>query len=136
MSFRVQRSRFSKPGIPSGAVYVGRPSQWGNPAIIGEYYRSSGGAAVLVENNYLAVDIFYDHCKHLASNQPEQFFAWIFPLIDKNLCCWCKPTDVCHADVLLFLSKIVKSVAGLEDRFTRISEGVKDWPPLSDFIKI
>lgn len=136
MAFRVQRSRFSKPGIPPGAVYVGRPSQWGNPAKIGEFYLVPGGTPVLVENNFLAVDLFYEYCKRLALEDPKRFFDWIFPLIDKNLCCWCGSSDVCHADVLLYLSKVVKEVVDQEDRLTRISEGVKNWPNLSDFIKI
>lgn len=136
MAVRFQRSRQFKPGIPAGAVYVGRPSQWGNPAKMGEFYLVPGGRPIMVNSRFIAVDLFYLYCRNFAQTDPKGFFDWIFPLIDKNLCCWCALNEPCHADVLLFLSRKIKNVVGLEDRFTRLSEGAKDWPPLSDFVKI
>jgi len=136
MAFRVQRSRQVRPGIPSGAVYVGRPSQWGNQAKVGEYYLIPGGTSILVKNNFLAVDLFYQYCQKFAQEDPKGFFDWLFPLIDKNLCCWCGLNDICHADVLLFVTRKVKEVVCLEDKFTRLSEGAKNWPSLSAFVKI
>lgn len=135
MAFRVQRNRRSKPGIPPGAVYVGRPSQWGNPAKIGEYYRLPGACPVLVSNNYLAVDLFYQYCKRFALEEPERFLRWVYPLIEKNLCCWCSLGEVCHADVLLFIVRSVKPVFLQVDQVGELLKIVEKWPPLSDFIR-
>lgn len=136
MASRVQRSRNVKPGIPSGAVYVGRPSQWGNPAKIGEYFKPSGEPSVLVENNYVAVDLFYQYCKRFAIERPLEFYNWVFPLFDKNLCCWCGLREVCHADVLLFIARKIKELSVFPDAVERIPAAVERWPALSDFIKI
>lgn len=73
-------------GVPEGAVYVGRPSMWGNPFQIG---RDGDRAEVI-----------------------RKFTAWflespltyqLHQLRGKDLVCWCAP-EACHADVLLKLA--------------------------------
>jgi hypothetical protein len=68
-------------------VYVGRPSKWGNPFVIGA--DGSREEVVLKYYNYLMA-------------HPE-LSGQLHELKDKNLVCWCKPL-ACHADVLLTLA--------------------------------
>lgn len=69
--------------IPSDAIYVGRPSKWGNPYIIGVH-----GDRREVVNEY------EDHLfrSGLINNINE--------LTGKDLVCYCSP-QLCHADILL-----------------------------------
>lgn len=70
--------------VPRGAVYVGRPSKWGNPFTMrGE----SDRARVIAEfRQYLL-------------NSPE-LLKQLGELKGKDLVCWCAP-KACHADVLV-----------------------------------
>ena len=72
-------------GIPLGAVYVGRPTEWGNPYRIGG--AMSRGLAVY---KYL----------QLVKRDPEMMERAKAVLRGKDLVCWCAPKP-CHADVLL-----------------------------------
>jgi hypothetical protein len=85
---RLQRSRKKGARTRTGAVYVGRPSKWGNPFVVGPRlpaveavarYRS----ALLDGKLTFTVD---DVRRELAG---------------KDLTCWCKPGAPCHADLLL-----------------------------------
>lgn len=66
--------------IPDGAVYVGRPSPWGNPFEIGKRFTREEAI--------------------------ERFRVETLPKLDltqlrgKHLICWCSPKP-CHADLLL-----------------------------------
>ena len=72
--------------IPPGAVYVGRPTKWGNPFPIGpEYTREE------------AVACYRDHVHE------SGLIEDIGELTGKDLVCWCYPL-VCHAQVLLELA--------------------------------
>lgn len=73
--------------LPDGAVYVGRPSKWGNPYKAGRDGTREEVIA-LYEANLLA-DPF------LMSQLDE--------LRGRDLVCWCAPLR-CHADVLLRLA--------------------------------
>jgi predicted amidohydrolase len=68
-------------------VYVGRPSKWGNPFIIGR-----DGTRDDVIAKYQAWIV----------RQPE-LIAALHELHGKDLICWCAP-EPCHADVLLDLA--------------------------------
>lgn len=72
---------------PADAVYVGRPSDWGNPYFIGHH----GSREECVEK-------FREHIK-----QNRSLMARIGELKGKNLVCWCAP-KACHGDVLLELA--------------------------------
>src|ERR671910_1566768 len=82
---RLQLSR--KPGWrkPSEAVVVSRPSRWGNPYPVATFGRDQ---AVALFRRYLA-----DH--------PELVEAARQELAGKDLACWCKPGELCHADIWL-----------------------------------
>ena len=86
---RIQRKRTKGWKMPPDTVYVGRPTKWGNPYkvhdppyletildVIGEYRR------------WLCVQLFRD---------PH----FLDPLRGKDLACWCRLDQPCHADVLL-----------------------------------
>ena len=73
--------------IPSGAVYVGRPSKWGNPFKIGE----DGTREQVIEAYRLWI---------LRGNPLKDKLS---ELKGKDLVCWCAPKP-CHADVLLELA--------------------------------
>ena len=74
-----------RAGVPEGAVYVGRPSRFGNPYVIGRH----GDRAAVVARFEAA----------LLAN-PELLAAAKTELRGKDLVCWCAP-EACHADVLL-----------------------------------
>jgi len=129
MNKRTQRSRQITPGIPAGSVYVGRPSQWGNPAKIGEWFKNH-----FVNSRYVAVSMFYDHCKALAEAEPETFADWLRPLIGRDLCCWCPVGEPCHGDILLALCRHLEPILNDPDFRTLIPESVQTWPEISCII--
>lgn len=68
-------------------VYVGRPSKWGNPFVIG---RDGTRDDVIAK------------CRTWIMRQPA-LLAALDELRGKDLVCWCAP-EPCHADVLLDLA--------------------------------
>jgi len=72
--------------IPKGAVYVGRPSKWGNPAVLGKDTKIRE-EAIEMYRRWLKVK--------LAVKELD-----ISELTGKDLVCWCAPLP-CHAGVLL-----------------------------------
>lgn len=75
------------PNVPRDAIYVGRPSIFGNPFIIGKH----GTRSEVIEKYRL----YLLSKKHLL----EQLTI----LTGKDLVCWCAPQP-CHADILLKLA--------------------------------
>ena len=71
--------------IPEGAVYVGRPSPWGNPYKVSR--NKTREQAIREFQTYAELKDFYEE-------------HWLEPLRGKDLVCWCSPGP-CHADVLL-----------------------------------
>ena len=86
---RIQRSRKHKQVSPNGLpiVYVGRPSLFGNPFKVGE----DGTIDECLEN-------YREHITGLLEYEAKR------KLKGKNLSCWCKLGDPCHADILLKLA--------------------------------
>ncbi len=93
--------------MPAWAIYVGRPTRWGNEFAV--------GAGVTQQE---AVDRYV---VHLASyfgwverEITKAFYPlpvvstelsdWVKPLRGKDLACWCPLGTPCHADVLLELA--------------------------------
>lgn len=76
------------PNCPKDAVYVGRPSKWGNPYIITT--ERTREECVTMYEKYIKLCII----RNLLD---------ISELKGKDLCCWCKPAQ-CHADILLELA--------------------------------
>lgn len=105
--------------MPPNTVYVGRPGKFGNPFIVGDYVqigkgRGWGGFAwlktvsefaspafTLVRDNAHAVELYRRYRDVYPLTESEQT-----ELRGKDLACWCKPGEPCHADVLIELTKI------------------------------
>lgn len=75
-------------GIPAGAIYIGRPSKWGNPFVIGK----DGSRE----------DVIHKYCEYLASSG---LIDHVKELRGKDLVCWCSP-QACHGDVLVVLANL------------------------------
>lgn len=84
--------------MPKGAVYVGRPSRWGNeftPEMLDLFDRPLGMVRVL-DLYRLATLRFLDE------GPPDVVEAWLAPLRDASaLVCWCPVDKPCHADLLI-----------------------------------
>lgn len=98
---RLQRRRTSGYQMPQGAVYVGRPTNYGNRYKAGEEIEHVDGTTVLVSDASHAVQLF----REWLDWQFAHFSTWRPSLVSelggKDLVCWCKPGAPCHADVLL-----------------------------------
>lgn len=86
MPQRIQRKRSKRWRMPLLAVYVGRPTRWGNPYSVQQYGRTG------------AVEHFRLHVARLAPAERE---ALLRPLRGKDLACLCALDEACHADVWL-----------------------------------
>ena len=123
MPERVQRKRTKGWTMPANTIYVGRPTRWGNPfsaqpwldlAESIEIYRlavqgvwNSKHLRNLTDEEFQATHAAWRHWRHrLGTGHPIEL-AWS-ELAGKNLACWCKPDDPCHADVLLELANRVE----------------------------
>jgi hypothetical protein len=96
---RLQRRRTRGWRLPEGAVYVGRPTRWGNeftPAMEDVFGRPLGLDRA-IELYRLAILRFVD------DGPPADVEAWLAPLRGRDLVCWCPPDRPCHADFLLEL---------------------------------
>ena len=118
---RIQRRRVKGWRMPDGAVYVGRPTRWGNPARI-ERYGSQfwipyyGDEEVyeldhtpnkfdtMREARAEAVTLFTDAMANFEADSGPWYGDFIRPLKGLDLACWCPLDQPCHADVLLKLA--------------------------------
>lgn len=94
MPSRLQRKRTRGYRAPPGAVYVGRPTVFGNP------FRTvliSREQCVAAFRSWLADDS--GRLGH--EEQRRRLLERLSELRGKDLMCWCRPGDACHADVLL-----------------------------------
>lgn len=93
MPKRIQRRRTKGWRMPPNTVYVGRPSKYCNPFRRGEVFQVGGA---LMDDPVLAFRV-------LTTNEA----AWPYrkeakaDLRGKDLACWCRLDQECHADVLL-----------------------------------
>ena len=71
--------------IPHDAVYIGRPSKWGNPFVIGK-----DGTREQVVAKY----------RQWILSRPEMVASAKRELAGKDLVCFCAPR-ACHGDILL-----------------------------------
>jgi hypothetical protein len=83
MAVRIQRKRVKGWKMPENTVYVGRPSMWANP--------------FTVENTGRIPAVYRFACE-VAPLMPVE------ELRGKDLACWCRLDQECHADVLLELA--------------------------------
>ena len=84
---------------PADAVYVGRPTKWGNPYPVEKFGRAE------------AIDMYRALFERHEQGKKTEFpVPSITELRGKDLACWCPLTDAggervpCHADVLIELA--------------------------------
>jgi hypothetical protein len=124
MAARIQRRRTKGWRKPENAVYVGRPTLYGNPFQVA---RVAGGIWVVYidaapgvtgrtvatvsterEARQTAVDEFRAMLRTPGGAEQAEFFA--LQLHGQDLMCWCPIDMPCHADVLLELASHVTTV--------------------------
>ena len=122
MPERIQRKRTKGWQMPEGAIYVGRPSKWGNPWRIvrdGKWHRvqhisddrTAGSFVVPEYARRTATRAFYHDL--IQGRLPFSEDDIERDLSGRHLACWCPPAVLlpgggrdwlgmqCHADVLL-----------------------------------
>ncbi len=114
----IQRKRTRGWRMPEGAVYVGRPTKWGNPFDVAkygrekalEYYRAflTGEYLPEIRGDYRKAEKMFYGKAPMALCVGELAVIW---LRGKDLACWCVdwdgtgvPPGVCHAEILLQLA--------------------------------
>jgi len=101
MPKRIQRKRTKGWRMPAGAVYVGRPSKWGNPFTGPDAFECYKAIVTqpLTAINALAWEQAGGDLSilHAIASQGVR----LAKLMGKDLACWCPLDKPCHADVLL-----------------------------------
>lgn len=98
MPQRIQRKRTKGWRKPDGAIIVSRPSEYGNPFVVGMEYNEG---EYLCDTAQEAVELYERMLARFKRSMPSAFEEWIAPLRGHDLCCYCKAGEPCHADVLL-----------------------------------
>ncbi|MTK12670.1 MAG: DUF4326 domain-containing protein [Clostridiaceae bacterium] len=123
MPVRIQRKRVKGWEMPESAIYVGRPTKWGNPFRVGQISRPVPRPEITHDIIICAAN--GSRMKHFippielapfprpltAEDMLEQYRAHILAALGletirvklggKDLACWCRPDQPCHAEVLL-----------------------------------
>ncbi len=84
-------NRLSGPVAPADAVYIGRPSKWGNPYVIGKH--GTREEVIARYRQWLVL-------------QPALYATIRAELAGRDLVCFCHPLP-CHGDVLLEIANAV-----------------------------
>jgi hypothetical protein len=99
--------------MPEGGLYVGRPSQWGNPWRIKSAARSHAVSHEPVTGRARGVVGTYDTVEEAAARAVQEYREYLAgqtelwlhgrlqPLYGKILLCWCPLGQECHVDVLI-----------------------------------
>lgn len=110
---RIQRRRTKGWRMPEDAVYVGRPTKWGNPIKWTDYPKHVVPGAW--DGDYEPVRVSdaerrrwavtdFDSVARLGIGAFENYPSYgciIAELAGKDLACWCPEGQPCHADILL-----------------------------------
>ena len=105
MPKRIQRKRTRGWKMPMNTIYVGRRTIWGNPFKAND--KEWGGE--MLKPATLAV-MFEIYAKEFQRDEPRIYREWLKPLRGRDLACWCKPSEPCHADVLLELANPARKI--------------------------
>lgn len=113
MSVRIQRRRTKGWRMPEGAIYVGRPSPWGNHWEIVRQPRTAWnhetpfGVWAVEDGMRVTLGSFVneERARYWAvQGFRRDFDGDVEPLRGHDLVCWCPLDQPCHADVLLELA--------------------------------
>lgn len=96
---RIQRKRTKGWKMPPDTISVTRPGKWGNPFVVGGHYISGIGKKGVIHSNEMAVSLY-----RVWVVDQLRIMECIEELRGKNLACFCKEGEPCHADVLLELA--------------------------------
>ena len=105
---RIQRKRAKGWRMPANAVYVGRPGRYGNPFHVGQEAPSHAQCVRLFQR-WLGGSLSDDEIRIRFAAPNAQWYiamragrrAAIASLRGRDLACWCRLDQPCHADVLL-----------------------------------
>lgn len=86
--------------MPANTVSVARPSRWGNPYVIGQSKEHIDGVTHSIHDAYIAVLLYREYMEYWLGRTP----TLLDQLRGKNLACFCRRDQPCHADVLLELA--------------------------------
>lgn len=112
MPERIQRKRTAGWKMPKNTVSVTRPGRWGNPFVVGGWFKVGPGAGRpgMIWCQALSEEYADSSFSKIESvEQSVEFYRLMlrrYPrdlsaLRGKNLMCWCAIGLPCHADVLL-----------------------------------
>jgi len=130
---RIQRKRTKGWRMPAEAIYVGRPSRWGNPFRVGDRFVNQGAwspprvpypetflpvgeraakngwgqpytrIVAVIQDRAQAVGLFRAFVRYENVGQWDPDELRL-SLTGHDLACWCPLDQPCHADVLLELA--------------------------------
>jgi hypothetical protein len=110
---RIQRKRKKGFKMPPNTVYVGRPSKWGNPFVVGEPmplselhelgYEVDGHVEAKEDVICMSAEEALKYYEKMILKSPY-LLNMLNELKGKNLACWCRPDEPCHAEILLKLA--------------------------------
>jgi hypothetical protein len=84
--------------MPADAIYVGRPTRWGNPYAIGAPHPDHGRP--MTRDDIIELyEALIDHAP--GATGPRAAGEIRAELAGRDLVCWCRADQRCHADVLL-----------------------------------
>lgn len=110
---RIQRKRTKGWTMPAGAVYVGRPTLWGNPFVCERVEEAVKAYRMHISMRMTQCFSMGPGKLQFASNLHPNTLHHAWPewakenlpsLRGKDLACWCALDKPCHADVLLELA--------------------------------
>jgi hypothetical protein len=118
---RIQRKRTKGWRMPDDAVYVGRPTAWGNPWVLGDLVTVDGigsdgqmvcstimltpAMAVECYRDLMVGRLSYEFTEHPTDRAyVDGWHEALGLLAGGDLACWCPLDQPCHADVLLELA--------------------------------
>ena len=84
-TMRIKRERTKGWKMPTNAIYVGRPTRYGNPYSLDDYDRTT------------AIDRYAKWLDDHLEKDP----SFLDALLGKDLACWCRMDQPCHADILI-----------------------------------
>jgi hypothetical protein len=129
---RFQRSRAPGWRAPDGAVFVGRGTEWGNPATVSD--RQRGGIywvrtgpddprPTRLTDRADAHALAVAHYRERLQQNPDFVTRIRRMLRGRDLMCWCSvPDDPCHADVLLCVANDM-TMEQVREANTRAAKG-------------
>ena len=103
MPKRIQRKRTKGWRMPKGALYVGRPTKWGNPFKAEDLNCQKKEVPVVAAHAYGLWLRGMGYHNFLIAER-EILLNDLHELRGKDLACWCTIDQPCHADTLLELA--------------------------------